>query len=415
MIILNKEYDVIIVGAGPAGIMAGIQAAFNGYKVVIIEKNNKILIKLMITGKGRCNLTNNCDIDKFIESVPSNGRFLYSAINSFTPQDVMNFFETYGLNLKTERGNRVFPQSDKALDVVDSLYKLVKISGCSLLQGRVNKIVIKENRIEGVLIENSSNVIRCKNVIIACGGMSYPKTGSTGDGYKLAKQAGHSIKKLMPSLVPLISDDEFCKDLQGLSLKNISIRVECGDKIVYEDFGELLFTHFGLSGPVILSASAHMKEIENKKYVIKIDLKPSLSIEKLDKRIQNDLLKNKNKEFKNALNELFPKKLIPVIVRLSKINENKKCNVITKEERLSFANLIKNFKVNIKGFRPIEEAIVTSGGVNVKEINPKTMESKLCKGLFFAGEVIDVDGYTGGFNLQIAFATGFLAGNSINL
>lgn len=369
----------------------------------------------MITGKGRCNVTNDCDIDTVIKSVPSNGKFLYSALNKFSPNDTISFFRSLGLELKTERGNRVFPCSDKAIDVVNAMDRFIKENNCNMLNDRVKSLIIEENKVKGVKTYNNK-LIYCNNVIIACGGKSYPLTGSTGDGYKLASEAGHTIIDPKPSLVPLVSSDSFCLELQGLSLKNVNIRVvdKCKDSVIFKDFGELMFTHFGLSGPIVLSASSHMKEMRDKKYKILIDLKPALNRDKLDQRIQRDFSKYKNKDLSNALVDLLPKKLIPVIIKLLKVDATTKCNQITREIRYNLVSLLKEFVVNISSFRPIEEAIITQGGVKTSEIDPKTMQSKLIKGLYFAGEVIDVDAYTGGFNLQIAFCTGHLAGNLFN-
>lgn len=410
---MNNQNDILVVGAGPAGMMAAGTAAQCGAKVTLLERNERVGRKLMITGKGRCNITNACDISTFIASVPGNGRFLYGAINRFTPQDTVGFFESNGLATKVERGNRVFPKSDKAVDVVDTMRRFVEKSGVRLLRGRAKKLIIKNSCVNGIETEDG-RCLKAGAVIIACGGKSYPLTGSTGDGYTLAHQAGHIVTPISPSLVPLVSADEFCRELQGLSLKNVAIKVRKNPQgtVVYEDFGEMLFTHFGLSGPVILSASAHMRGMEPEKYTVWIDLKPALSMEQMDVRLQRDFLKFRNRDFSNSLGELLPKKLITVAVARSGIFPDTKCNQITREQRLGFAHLLKHFSVVIKGFRPIEEAIVTSGGVATGEISPKTMESKLVKGLYFAGEVIDVDAYTGGFNLQIAFSTGYLAGIS---
>lgn len=402
---------VLVIGAGAAGMMAAGIAAKNGSKVVVIEKNSRPGRKLMITGKGRCNITNNCSIDEFIESVPTNGRFLYSAINKFTPQDTINFFESNGLSVKFERGNRVFPQSDKAVDVVDTLNRFCKRNKCEIRQGTAKKLIIEDKKIIGVALDNEK-IISANKVIMACGGMSYPYTGSTGDGYFLAIQAGHSIIKPLPSLVPLVSSDKWCKSLQGLSLKNVSIKVKKDENIIYQDFGEMLFTHFGLSGPIILSASSHMKNVKNSNYSVVIDLKPALSLEQLDKRLQRDFIKNQNKFISNSLIELLPLRLVPIVLDLLDLKRDTKCNQITKQQRFNLMNILKNLTIKIKEFRPIEEAIITSGGVKTSEISPKTMESKLLDGLYFAGEVIDVDAYTGGFNLQIAFSTGYLAGLS---
>jgi predicted Rossmann fold flavoprotein len=414
---VNHQFDVIVVGGGPAGMMAAGTAAQNGYSVALLEKNSRLGRKLMITGKGRCNITNNCDIQNFISSVPSNGRFLYSAVTQFNPQDAMDFFEELHVPIKTERGNRVFPQSDKAVDVVDAMAAFVKQNGVHVLTGEAQKLMIENNAVCGITTKGGEELF-ADAVIIACGGVSYPGTGSTGSGYALARQAGHTVTQLRPSLVPLVSSDTDCGEMQGLSLKNISIKVydTAKKQTIYEDFGEMLFTHFGISGPVILSASSHMREMSPSRYEILLDLKPALSSEQLDARLQRDFEKNLNKDFANSLSELLPHKMIAVMVKKSGefgIAPDTKCNQITKEQRRSFAALLKEYKITIQSFRPIEEAIVTSGGVAVSEINPKTMASKLVKGLYFAGEVIDVDAYTGGFNLQIAYSTGRLAGNSI--
>lgn len=405
--------EVLVAGAGPAGMMAAGTAARSGAHVTVLDRNKRPGRKLLITGKGRCNVTNNCDTRDFIASVPTNGRFLYSAISTFSPQDTMAFFEGRGVALKTERGNRVFPQSDKAADIVDAMRSFLLDSGCRYINGRVTNLILENGRVKGVKLEDGRS-LSADCVIVACGGKSYPLTGSSGDGYALARQAGHTVTKPVPSLVPLVSADSFCKDLQGLSLRNISITVYDGEKKkeIYSDFGELLFTHFGLSGPVILSASAHMRGMRAGRYRIDIDCKPALSFEQLDKRLLRDFEKNKNRDFCNSLSELLPRTLIPVMVKLSGILPETKCNAVTKEQRHAFGRLLKQFPVAVSGFRPIEEAIVTSGGVAVREIDPKTMESKLKKNLFFAGEVIDTDAYTGGFNLQIAFSTGYLAGLS---
>lgn len=405
--------EVLVIGAGPAGMMAAGTAAQNGAAVTIVDRNSRPGRKLLITGKGRCNVTNNCDTRDFIASVPTNGRFLYSALSVFSPQDTISFFEKRGVPLKTERGNRVFPQSDKAADIVDAMRSFLMDCGCRYINGRVKSLILENGEARGAVLEDGQS-LRAGCVVVACGGKSYPLTGSTGDGYMLAEQAGHTVAAPVPSLVPLISRDSFCKDLQGLSLRNISITVTDADKKkeIYSDFGELLFTHFGLSGPVILSASAHMRGMRAGRYRIDIDCKPALSFEQLDKRLLRDFEKNKNRDFCNSLSELLPRTMIPVMVMRSGIRPETKCNAVTKEQRHAFGRLLKQFPVVINGFCPVEEAIVTSGGVNVKEIDPKTMESKLTKNLFFAGEVIDTDAYTGGFNLQIAFSTGYLAGIS---
>ncbi len=407
---------VIIVGGGAAGLMAAGTAAERGLDVTVIERNDKVARKVMITGKGRCNVTNATGlINEIIENVPNNGRFLYSAFTNFNPYDTMDFFEDNGVPLKIERGNRVFPESDKASDIVDALRRYALKSGANVIKGRVTELLVTDSEIKGVKTEDG-NEYSADAVVVATGGMSYPLTGSTGDGYELAKSVGHTVTELAPSLVPIEVHEGFCSALQGLSLKNVELRVVNSDnfKTVYEERGEMIFTHFGISGPMVLSASAHMKNMQRGKYEIYIDLKPALTYEQLDARLLKDFRENANKDFINSLSALLPRKIIPVIVKLSGINANIKTNQVTRDQRAYLVNLLKNLKLTATQFRPIEEAIITSGGVNVTEINPKTMESKLVKGLFFAGEVIDVDAYTGGYNLQIAFSTGKLAGQNIN-
>lgn len=403
--------SLLVIGGGAAGLMAAGTAANEGVETIVLERNERPARKVMITGKGRCNVTNNCtSLQELIQNVPRNGRFLYGAFSRFMPADVIDFFESRGVELKTERGNRVFPVSDNAVDIVDALVSYAK-SRARIMNGRATKLLFDGGKIKGIETENGE-VIYADKVIIATGGLSYPGTGSTGDGYSLARQAGHNITELVPSLVPLEIHEGFCTDLMGLSLRNVATKVvdtESG-KTVYTDFGEMLFTHFGVSGPMILSASAHMRSMKSGKYKIYIDLKPALTIEQLDARILRDFSENTNKNFINALNSLLPKKLVPVIVKLSGINLTTKINQITKEQRRRLAELLKGLCVTVTGFRPVSEAIITSGGVDVSQINPKTMESKLAEGLYFAGEVIDADAYTGGFNLQIAFSTGRLAG-----
>lgn len=403
--------DVLVIGAGAAGMMAAGTAGENGADVILLERNERPGRKVMITGKGRCNVSNNCkDIQSLISNVPTNGRFLYGVFNGWMPSDTVDFFESRGVLLKVERGNRIFPVSDKAVDIVDCLHTYAD-KNARFVQGRATELIIKDGAVKGVKLTDGS-VINAEKVIIATGGKSYPQTGSTGDGYSLAQQAGHTIIDPVPSLVPLEAHEGYCSQLMGLSLRNISIRVMDTEKNkkVYEDFGEMLFTHFGVSGPCILSASAHMRNMKKGKYEIYIDLKPALTEEQLDARILRDFSENTNKNFINALDALLPKKLVPVIVKLSHIPMATKVNQITREQRAGLVKLLKNLKVTVTGFRPIDEAIVTSGGVSTKEISPSTMESKLVSGLYFAGEVIDVDAYTGGFNLQIAFSTGRLAG-----
>ncbi len=416
---------IIIIGGGPAGIMSAVSSAKNEKnEIILIEKNNILGKKLLITGKGRCNITSSLDINDFIKNVPGNGKFLYSAFQNFTNKDIINLIESNGLKVKEERGNRIFPVTDRAQDVLNCFikelkkYKNIKIK----LNEKVEKIIVQNGTAKGVLLL-SGEKLEADKIILATGGKSYPLTGSTGDGYKMAKSLGHTIENIKGSLVPLIADKYLCQSLQGLSLKNIKMVIKDTEKNkkIYEDFGELLFTHFGVSGPTVLSSSAHLLRyndvnrllLENKIKLI-IDLKPALLPEELDKRIIRDFEEFKNKEFKNSLDKLLPKKMINPIIELSKINPNKKVNEITKVERQNLINLLKNFEINIEGFRPVEEAIVTAGGISTKEINPKTMESKLVKGLYFAGEIIDVDAYTGGFNLQIAYSTGYTAGLQIN-
>ena len=399
--------DLIVVGGGAAGMMAAGRAAELGLSVCLVEKNERLGRKLAITGKGRCNITNNCTVQELVASVPSNGRFLYGAVSAFTPQDTMAFFESLGVPVKTERGNRVFPVSDRALDVAQALEGWLRRNGCRVVRGEADSLLLEGEAAVGVRMKDSS-VLHGGAVLVACGGVSYPGTGSTGDGFRLAEQAGHTVTPLRPSLVPLIAGEEDCAELMGLSLRNIGLSVwdRKKKKEIYSDFGELLFTHFGLSGPVILSASSHIREMEPGRYEARIDLKPALTPEQLDARLRRDFGENKNRDFANSLGALLPRKLIPVAVRRSGIPGTLKCNAITREMRWDFLRLLKCFPFKVEGFRPIAEAIVTSGGVSVKELQPKTMESKLVRNLYFAGEVIDVDAYTGGFNLQIAFSTG---------
>ena len=390
--------------------LCGCFAARNGASALIVDKNARPGRKIMISGKGRCNLTNNCDVRRFMESVTKNAGFLYSALFFLPPQRLMEIIEAQGLPLKTERGNRVFPRSDKAVDVVDAVYAMAKDAGRGYMNAEVKSIIIENGVVAGV--ETSSGKIEADAVVVATGGASYTRTGSTGDGYRFAREAGHTVEPIRPSLVPLVTAGDTARRLMGLSLKNVALKLyEAGrDKPVFEDFGEMLFTHFGLSGPMVLSASAHMEQ--GKKYSISIDLKPALTVEELSKRVARDFAENPNKDFVNSLDDLLPKKLIPVIVDLSGIDPRKKVNSVTREERGRLAELLKKLEFTVTGTRPVEEAIITSGGVNVKEINPKTMESKLVKGLYFAGEVIDVDALTGGYNMHIAMATGALAGEN---
>ena len=401
--------------------MAAISASKAGNKVILIEKMKSLGRKLLITGKGRCNITSSLDMDEFIKNTPGNGMFLYSSYQQFTNEDIIRFLREEGLEVKEERGNRIFPITDKSLDVLQCFTKKIKELNIEVqYETKVEEIIEKDYKVKEV--KTNKGIIKADKVILATGGKSYPLTGSTGDGYELAKRLGHSITDIKPSLVPLETyNTNLCKRLQGLSLRNIKIQIKNIDnnKIIYEDFGEMIFTHFGVSGPIILSGSAHLvryKNIEgklkNKNIILSIDFKPALSEEKLDNRILRDFDKQKNKQFKNSLEELLPQKLIPIIIERSNINPEKKVNEVKKVERMNLVNLLKNFEIEIKDFRPIEEAIITSGGINIKEINPKTMESKIIEGLYFAGEIIDVDSYTGGFNLQIAYSTGYVAGIS---
>lgn len=427
---------IIVIGGGPAGMMAGITAAQNKNEVIILEKMPSLGKKLLITGKGRCNITSSLDIEEFIKNTPGNGRFLYSSFHKFTNVDIIKFLKDQGLEVKEERGNRIFPVTDKSLDVLQCFKdKIQELNIKVEYNTPVKEIIVEENEdndctditknynnLRVVGVKTDKEKIYADKVILATGGMSYPTTGSNGDGYKLAEKLGHTITKITPSLIPMICyEKEIVSKLQGLSLRNVKIKVEdiSKNKMIYEDFGEMLFTHYGVSGPIILSASAYVGKyknfeelFENKKIKLSLDMKPALAVEKLDERILRDFSELKNKAFKNSLDKLLPKRMIDVIVELSKINPDKKVNEITKTERQNLVKLLKNFELYIKTFRPIDEAIITSGGISVKEVNPKTMESKIVSGLFFAGEVLDVDSYTGGFNLQIAYSTGYTAGSN---
>lgn len=414
---------VIIIGGGPAGMLAAISAARDGNDVVILEKMNMCGKKLLITGKGRCNITSSLDMSEFIKNVPGNGRFLYSAFNNFTNKDIINILKKHGVDVKEERGNRIFPVSDKSITVLNALMAELKDLKVDIyLNTEVTKILVEGNKAVGVICKQGETTkeFLANKIILATGGKSYQSTGSTGDGYKLAKELGHTITCIKPSLVPLMAKEkELCCSLQGLSLRNVRIKLINleNKKVIYEDFGEMLFTHFGVSGPTILSSSSHLLRVKNidkllqeDKICLYIDLKPALSEQTLDNRILRDFEEFKNKQFKNSLENLLPKKMIQSIIELSGINPDKKVNEINREERHKLVNLLKNFKVTIKGFRDIDEAIITAGGINIKEINSSTMESKIIKDLYFAGEIIDVDAYTGGFNLQIAYSTGYTAG-----
>lgn len=429
---------VIVIGGGPAGIMSAISAKKCGNDVIILEKMESLGKKLLITGKGRCNITSGLDISEFINNIPGNGRFLYSSFQNFTNKDIINFLESHGVKVKEERGNRIFPVSDKSKDVLDAFYDELRALNIKIYtNSKVTNIFVENGVATKVEYEHNGNkyVLLADKIVLATGGKSYPTTGSTGDGYRIAKNLGHTVTDIRPSLIPIVANDNddteklnlgnyknsrnLCKALQGLSLRNIKIEVidTTKNKVIYEDFGELLFTHFGVSGPTILSASSHIIRYKNidellkdGKIIINIDLKPALSKEKLDDRILRDFDKEKNKLFRNSLDDLLPQKLINPVIDLSGINPNKKVNEISKKERLNLIEILKGFSITICGFRPVEEAIITAGGINIKEINPKTMESKIVKNLYFAGEIIDVDAYTGGFNLQIAYSTGYTAG-----
>lgn len=403
---------VIVIGAGPAGMMASITAAKEGHEVILLESNERLGKKLYITGKGRCNVTNAKDISEFFEYIPGNPYFLYSALYSYTNQDVIEFFEKGGTRLKVERGDRVFPASDKSSDIIKVLANTLNECNVKVkLNSRVKDILVKNNLIEQVILDNGEK-IKGEHFIICTGGASYPATGSKGDGYNFAKKVGHNIVDIKPSLVPIELKESWVKDIMGLSLRNVELKIYEGKKAVYKNQGEMLFTHFGISGPLVLSGSRFIKE--GKKYTVSINLKPALEEKELDKRLQRDFQKYQNKDFKNSLDDLLPKKLIPIILKLSGIDEEKKVHSITKEERKNLVNLLRDLRMEVKGLRPIAEAIVTAGGVDTKEIDPSTMKSKNIENLSFAGEVIDVDAFTGGYNVQIALSTGYIAGSKIN-
>ena len=405
---MNK---ILVVGGGAAGMMAAVTAARNGKKVLLIEKNEKLGKKLFITGKGRCNITNAADIEDLFSAVVSNPKFLYSSFYSMTNDQVIDFFEELGVKIKVERGGRVFPESDHSSDVIRALEQEMKRLGVEIrLRAEAEEILAEDGRVTGVRL-SSGKELHADAVIIATGGISYPSTGSTGDGYRFARECGHKVADLSPALVPMEVKEWYARELMGLSLRNVEIRITDGKKKLYEEFGEMLFTHYGVTGPVILSASSIVgKRLKEYPLMLHIDLKPALTEEQLDKRMLREFEANHNRQFKNAVDSLFPSKLKPVIVELSGIQEDKKVNEVTKEERLHFVRLIKDFSMTLTGMRGYNEAIITKGGVSVKEIDPGTMESKLVNGLYFAGEVLDLDAVTGGYNLQIAWSTGYLAG-----
>lgn len=406
----NKK--VAVIGGGAAGLMACGTLAERGYKVTLIEKNKILAKKVRITGKGRCNITNSADIEDIIKNIPTNAKFLYSALYSFSNYSVIDFFNSHGVETKEERGGRIFPKSDSARDVAEALVKFALKKNVKKLSTAAREIKIEDGKVKGVFTDNG--FVDAAAVILATGGKSYPLTGSDGSGYEIAKKAGHTIIPPYPSLVPVVTGEKWVSKLMGLSLKNVSLKLYSeSKKPIFEDFGEMIFTHFGISGPIVLSASAHIKNTDKIPYSIKLDLKPALSEEQLDKRIQRDFLKFGRKHFINALDELLPKTMIPVIIELSGIDPHKETGSVTKEERQRLCSILKALPLSVKRLCDISEAIITSGGVKVSEIDPSTMESKLVKGLYFAGEVIDVDAYTGGFNLQIAFSTGHLAGESV--
>lgn len=405
--------NVIVIGGGPAGMMSAVTASQSGNNVILIEKNNKLGKKLYITGKGRCNVTNATDVEGLIQNTIGNPNFLYSAFYTFDSNAVMEFFENLGVKLKIERGKRVFPVSEKSSDIVRAFEKCLYQNKVNvMLNTEVKELIIENNLIKGVIINNEQELL-CDSVIIATGGLSYPLTGSTGDGYKFAKQAFHNVTKLYPSLVSLKVKEKWCPELQGLSLKNVAVKVEINNKVLFKDFGEMLFTHYGISGPVILSSSRYLIDKLDMNPKIIIDLKPALSEKELDNRILRDFEKYINKDFKNCLDDLLPQKIIPIIINISQIDSYRKVNSITKDERKKLCSILKNLTLTINGTTGYSESVITSGGVDVKEIEPGTMRSKLINNLFFSGEVIDVDSLTGGFNLQIAFSTGYLAGINV--
>lgn len=403
----KQKYDVVVVGGGAAGCMAALTAAERGAKVLLLERNPKIGRKIYITGKGRCNVTNCCDIEGCMANIPHNGRFLYSALSHFEPKQVMEFFESLGVPLKVERGQRVFPQSDRAADIIDALLRALRRCGVVLTEDRVIEIELDEGTVTGV--KGEKGAYSCKAVILATGGLSYPATGSTGDGHRMAQALGHTIQDCRGSLVPLVA--EHCAPMQGLALRNVELKVtDSKKKTIYCEQGEMLFTHFGMSGPLVLSASAHMRDFEKNRYTVWLDLKPALSVEVLEQRLIREFTEGNNKDIRRILEKLEPKSLIPLVLERAELQGERKGNSITKPERRRLAETLKGLSFQILRARPVEEAIVTAGGVSVKEVSPKDMSSKLCSGLFLAGELLDIDAYTGGFNLQIAWATGHLAG-----
>ena len=408
---MAANYDVVVIGGGPAGMMCAAQAAERGLSVCILDPNRMLGRKLRITGKGRCNVTNNCDVRTFMANIPGDGRFLYSAVNRFSMQDTMTFFETLGVPLKTERGDRVFPVSDNANDIADAIAQLCRRRGVAVLRTTAEEILEENGAVTGVM--TGEGLISCRAAAVCTGGKSYPLTGSDGAGYRFAEKLGHSVTPPRASLVPLESGDAYCGEMQGFALRNVTLSAYENGRLIFRELGEMLFTHFGVSGPLVLSASAKMRNMGKAEYLLEIDLKPGLDEKKLDARLLRDFEKYANREFQNALGDLVGRSMIPVIVRLSGIPPETKVHDITRQQRSELLRLLKAFPVSVSRTRPIDEAIVTAGGVSTKEVNPRTMESKLVSGLYFAGEVLDLDAYTGGFNLQIAWSTGYVAGKSI--
>ncbi len=407
----TDKADLVVIGGGPGGMLCAIRAAERGKRVVILDGNRRLGRKLRITGKGRCNLTNDCDVKTMMQNIPGDGRFLYSALSRFGPAETQEYFTSLGVPLKVERGSRVFPISDKADDVADALVRRLGELGVRILRTRATGIVTENGAVCGV--EHGEGTISCRAAALCTGGRSYPLTGSDGAGYEMARALGHTIVPTRPSLVPLESDDAFCAEMQGFSLKNVVLRAYEDDRLIYRELGEMLFTHFGVSGPLVLSASAHMRNMGRARYRLEIDLKPALDEKKLDERILRDFEKYANREFKNALDDLAARSMIPVLLRLSGIPEDTKVHSVTRAQRRRLVDLFKAFPVSVAGFRPIDEAIVTAGGVSTRQVDPRTMESRLVPGLYFAGEILDLDAYTGGFNLQIAWATGHAAGCAV--